>query len=82
MLQIQENPAPTSFTFPSRTGGENHVVVPVTSKRAGVAGPVGTVYLTCTCPAGKYQFARRPGPRGRGCWAMATVRQMLDIPAY
>ena len=60
-----ETPAilpPAMLEYPSRTGGEPHTVRITRSRRAGIAGPAGTLYATCNCIAGRVAFRR--------CWAV------------
>ena len=67
--------------FDSRSGGDGHNVEVHTSKRAGLAGPAGTTYVTCTCPAGATYWANLArGIRTKGCWAMQEARQMVEAP--
>ena len=67
--------------FDSRSGGEGHRVEIHQSRRAGLAGPAGTVYVTCSCVAGRNYWARlNRGDRVTGCWAMQRVRAQSDIP--
>ena len=54
--------APATIVYPSRTGGNPHTVTLTISRRAGIAGPAGTLYATCTCDA----YAKGV----RACWAM------------
>ena len=58
-------PAPASITYPSRTGGEAHTVTFTVSRRAGLAGPAGTLYATCSCIAHVKGF--------RACWAVKAA---------
>lgn len=67
--------------MPYRTGplsDNRHTVRVRTSRRAGSAGPIGTVYMTCTCPAGSGAaiFGRRDGA---GCYRMRAVRASLGL---
>ncbi len=67
--------------FDSRSGGAAHFVEVHTSKRAGLAGPAGTVYVTCTCVAGaNYWSNLARGIRVTGCWAMQEARLMTEAP--
>jgi hypothetical protein len=67
--------------FDSRSGGPGHFVEVHTSKRAGLAGPAGTVYVTCTCVAGRNYWANLArGIRVTGCWAMVEARWMVEAP--
>ena len=53
---------PQQLVYASRTGGEPHTVRMVRARRAGIAGPAGTVYATCDCVAHRLSF--------RKCWAV------------
>ena len=53
---------PAMLEYPSRTGGDAHIVRITRSRRAGIAGPAGTLYATCGCIAGRVAFRR--------CWAV------------
>jgi hypothetical protein len=45
--------------------------------RLHVAGLDGSLYLSCSCPGGKYAWAG--DATGRGCWAMKAVRAALHL---
>jgi hypothetical protein len=53
---------PAQLVYPSRSGGDAHTVRITRSRRAGIAGPAGTLYATCDCVAGRVAF--------RKCWAV------------
>ena len=53
---------PAQLVYPSRTGGEPHTVRITRSRRAGLAGPAGTLYAVCDCTAHRLAF--------RKCWAV------------
>ena len=53
---------PAQLVYPSRSGGDAHTVRVTRSRRAGIAGPAGTLYATCDCVAGRVAF--------RKCWAV------------
>jgi hypothetical protein len=63
-----------TWSFESRTGGKGHEV------RIKIAAD-GSTYLTCSCPGGRFAFATTGQNRGRGCWAMQSVRKALGEPA-
>ena len=65
-----------TVVLPSRSGGAGHTVVVKTARD-------GSRYLTCGCPGGRFAFASKTHP-GRGCWAMQTVRRVVEAatPAF
>lgn len=67
--------------FDPRTNDGGHFVEVHVSRRAGLAGPAGTTYVTCNCPAGQEYWANlRLGNRVTGCWAMQEARRMIEAP--
>lgn len=61
----------SAFSFASRSGGKGHEVKVVAAKDGQ------SMYLSCTCPGGKFAWAgKNPGA---GCWAMKAVRQALGL---
>ena len=66
-----------TVTLPSRTAGHaDHHVTITTSRRAGVAGPAGTLYVTCDCSGGRNAFANAALGRNSACYAMRTIGTM------
>ncbi|MGV0985052.1 MAG: hypothetical protein ACOYB2_10885 [Limnohabitans sp.] len=63
----------STFKFDSRTNGAGHEVHVKVAKD-------GSMYLTCSCPGGRFAFASKTHP-GRGCWAMQSVRKALGMAA-
>lgn len=55
---------PGTVIMPSRSGGPDHTCTLTVSRRAGCAGPAGTLYVTCNCAAGR---------AFRACWAVRAV---------
>jgi hypothetical protein len=66
------NPAPRSVVIPSRSNGPDHTCTLTRSRRAGIAGPVGTLYVVCDCSAGR-SFRR--------CWAVRSVARAFGAVA-
>jgi len=61
---------PGTVTMPSRSGGPDHTCTLTVSRRAGCAGPAGTLYVTCDCAAARLAFRR--------CWAVRAVARAFD----
>jgi hypothetical protein len=66
---------------PSNTPGHrDHYVEVHKSLGPGLAGPTGTVYVTCGCMGGRNYWANlQRGVRTQGCYAMVGVRNLLEV---
>lgn len=74
IIALQNGWMPSTYTVPSRhIGNPPHTVTLVTSKRAGVCGPAGTLYVTCNCAGGRNAFANAALGRNSACHAMRAA---------
>lgn len=65
------NDYPVTYSIPSRTPGHApHTLTLRVSRRAGVCGPAGTLYVTCDCAGGRNAFANAAIGRNSVCYAM------------